>query len=173
VLASVPGMPDVQSSPAYDAVRNRLYARTWSTTPPVPDAVSVINRADGSLISTVSIDTTTPGIGYPSFFLSHFAVAYDPTYDVWLMLDRGHDRVVVYDLAGAYIGASALPVGFDTPSNYGMSVANGQLFLYSYNNSAWYGFTVLAAQDVPEPATIALLGAGAGLALIIRRKRSS
>lgn len=145
-----------------------------STTPPVPDAVSVINRADGSLITTVSIDTTTPAIGFPSFYLSNLAVAYDPTYDVLLMLDRGHDRVVVYDLAGAYIGASTLPVGFDTPFNYGMSVANGQLFVYHYTDSAWYGFTVLAAgQDIPEPVTIALLCAGAGFALIVRRKRAS
>jgi hypothetical protein len=163
ILPSMPGLPDTQSSPAYDPARNRFYAYAGSGT------VNVVSRVDGSLSSTISLDLASAGS--PTL---QGGIGYDPTNDVLIVMDNVHNKALVFGITGNYLGASQLPANF--PLSGYLGYTNGQLFEFDTRGQDWQGFQILQAGGtslpntpaVPEPGTVVLAGFGVA-ALVVRR----
>ena len=77
ILTSMPGLPDTQSSPAYDPARNRFYAYAGG------GAVNVVSRVDGSLSSTITLDLASAG--NPKL---QGGIGYDPPYGVLILVGQ-------------------------------------------------------------------------------------
>lgn len=161
-LATMAGLPGSQVMPAYDGGRDRFYARSSSA------AVSVVARSDGSLSSSFNLDLAAAGASAGD--LVNYFIGFDPVEDVLVALDDTLDRALVFDLSGAYLGASQLP-GIDLGS-YNAGYANGQVFVLDSQTGAYRGYDIFAGQAVPAPATLALLGLGLAGVGLRRRRRS-
>jgi hypothetical protein len=167
ILTSMPGLPDTQSSPAYDPGRNRFYAYDSAGT------VNVVSRVDGSLSSTIALDLAAAG--NPTL---QGGIGYDPLYDVLILVDSAKNKALVFGIGGNYLGASQLPVGLPISGYVGYT--NGQLFEFDTNGQDWQGFQILqgtdgdiAAPAVPEPGSLMLAGLGLAGLLASRVRRSS
>ncbi len=163
VLGPLPGLNSDQTMPAYDPVRNRLYSRNAG------GQINVVDRGNGSLISTINLDLASAG--NPS--LQQQTLGYDSLRDVFITIDTtnaGQLRAIVHSISGSYLGASNLPPALPFSAQYCMGYANGQLFLSQANKTFTYrGFQIFA---VPEPATGLLLLVGASILLAPNRSFS-
>ena len=145
IFGPLPGLNGGQTMPAYNPATDVFYSRDSGGT------VNVVNRSDGMLAGTISLDLAAAG--GPS--LQTQTVGYDPTHQVLITVDLTNNRALVHDLSGAYLGASDLPVGAPLESSFNMGYANGQLFVTNDGSSFSYqGYQVL---EIPEPATMSLL----------------
>lgn len=173
LLASMPGNASSQTMPAYDSGNNVFYSRDSGNT------VNVVSRADGSLVSSINLDTATAGSGT----LNSYAIGFSEP-DGWLIvLDTTNNTAVIFDLAGAYVGTTALDI--TVRSSYGMGFANGQLFAWDASTNGWQGYDIGAtpgggpvtpptpAGATPIPTTplwsLVLLAGLLGLLGLVRR----
>jgi PEP-CTERM motif len=151
ILTSMPGLPDTQSSPAFDPARNRFYAYDGS------GKVDVVSRVDGSLSSTIALDLASAG--NPKL---QGGIGYDPTNDLLIMMDYGNNKALIFGIDGSYLGASQLPADF--PISGYLGYTNGQLFEFDTRGQDWQGFQILqagsTAPSVPEPGGFLLAGLG-------------
>lgn len=165
ILPTVPGVQDSQPIVAYSSNNDRLYSLGIGS-----NIVNVIDRADGSLESTINLDLS--GIGPVS--LAGYAIGYDDTHDVLVSYDTQGLRALVHDLTGNLLGTSLLPAGSNDPSNYNIGYTNDQFFVHS--NGTWQGFQIFSASSgtTPAPATLLLFVIGlAGIGFSHRRKQQS
>ena len=134
ILASMPGMADPQSSPAYDAGRDVLYSRAQTG-----GTVAITHRSDGSSAGTVTLDFAAAGV----VNAMPWEVGYDPDGD-WLMISDmvggTGDIVRVFDAAtGAYVGSVQLDLS-DAYQYYNADFSNGQW--WEYDGSGYQGFKI-------------------------------
>jgi hypothetical protein len=164
VLGTLSGLADAQTMPAYDSKRNRLYSRSGSFT------VNVVDRAAGSLIGTIQLDTTGLGLqtvapgGAPS--LSGQPIGFDSTYDCLITLDTTRPRFLVHRLDGSFVGASAIPASpaYSPDNTYGLGYANGQVFAFDDNTGKqWNGYRIFN----PPNASSASVSTGANTYALI------
>ena len=160
VLAQLSGMADDQSVPSYDAARDVLYSKTAFS-----NLVNVTSHGAGNLLSTI----TLTGASVANTVL--YAVAYDAVNDALIEFDNNTNQALVFDITGAFIGASQLSGGpYD--HGYDVSYANGLLFVGNGNLDGYHGFQIFgAAANVPEPAALALTLAGLLATAGARRRR--
>lgn len=159
LLGSMPGIPDYQTSAAYDASRDVYQARETST-----NVVRQVRRSDGAQIGSVSLDLSAAGISVGQ--LNEYNVSYDPDNDFLGVqrYDASPDILYLFNAStGAFEGSNNL--GFDTPyPYYNGSFANGQYF--QWTGDGWNGHTLV---NVPAPGAAALVGIG-GLVAARRRR---
>jgi len=131
LLASLPGLANEQTMPAYDAVANVLYSRAYGST------VNVVSRLDGALVSTINLDLAAAG--NPG--LTAFALGYDAA-SQWLIVVSANpdNRAYVFELNGAYVGSSQLDIAVRVA--YGMGYGNGQLFVNDDTRNGWQGYSI-------------------------------
>ncbi len=171
-----------QTMPAYDPVGNLLYAIQQGTA-----TINVVNRSGGAAVTTITLNLAaagaTPG-GVNTNCLGFTGV----TGFELVVYDYTNSRALVFNLAGSFIGASALPVIGQTDNNtgYGCGYAKGQFFVFDDalgSAGGWRGFVVLSS--APPAATVTpiptLTGAGVGslsmfvglLGMLFLRRRTS
>jgi hypothetical protein len=163
-LPILPGMADDQSVPAYDPDADTFLSRSGNN----PDIVNVVSHADGSLVMQITLDNASAGAGSTQYN----TIGFDSFFDVFFELDFSTQRALVFDMSGAYLGASQLPnLGYE--SSYALGYTNGQLFIGSNNyDGSYFGFRILEAGPAAAPAPGALALFGLGLVGIgaLRRK---
>lgn len=146
ILATMPGNDGTQTMPAYDPINDRFFSREDSGN------VNIVNRADGSLIGTITLDLATAGAGA----ITYAAIGYDPSEEWLIVTDATNDTAVIFDTAGNYVGTSALDVNVD--SNYRMGYTNHQLFVFDSAQGGYQGYDIgagIAPETVPVPANAA------------------
>ncbi|MBY6204950.1 DUF11 domain-containing protein, partial [Halomonas denitrificans] len=138
ILAALPGLPGSQTMPAYDPIDDVFYARESG------NVVNIVRRSDGGLQGQITLDVVAAG----GASLNNNTIGFDVTERVLVVLDNGvsPSRALVFDLAGSFIGASALPPGSPSPGSYGVGYANGQLFVS--DNNSHFGYRVLQGGSV-------------------------
>jgi PEP-CTERM motif len=167
VLATMPGLSDAQSSPAFDPGAGTFYS-IGSTSTSTSGIVNVVSGIDGSLAGRITLDLSAAG--QPAL-LGEF-IGYDTAAQALVILDAARARALVFSARdGSFLGASGLPGIVSDPLAPGFGYANGQLFVYDAGLRGYRGFDVLAAPAVPEPGTWALMAAGGVLALASRVRR--
>lgn len=159
LLGSMPGIPDYQTSPAYDPNRDVYQARETGS-----NVVRQVRHSDGAQIGSVSLDLGTAGINTGE--LNEYNVSYDPTHDLLAVqrYDVSPNMVYMFHATdGSFAGSNTL--AYDTPyPYYNGSFANGQYF--QYVNGGWQGYKFT---NVPAPASAGVFGL-AGLAAARRRR---
>lgn len=155
LLGSMPGNNGSQTMPAYDPVNDLFYSRNQD------GLVHRVSRTDGSFIDSFSLDLAAAGVTGGD--LTSYAIGYDPAFELLIVADATNDRALVFDTAGAFIGASNLAM--NVPTGFRMGYANGQIFVFDDSSNGWQGFEVL----IPGPGALALL-AVAGLGGRRRRR---
>jgi hypothetical protein len=146
LLASLPGLPDVQSAPAYDPARDRMYAR--GTT----NVVNIVSHADGTLQGQITLDMSQAG----SAFIPGECLGYDSAYEVFVTVDTLGNRALVHRLDGSYLGACSLPNWTPQQRYWNMGYANGQVFVFDVPTNEWWGYRIFGPSSVTLASTSAL-----------------
>lgn len=149
VLTSLPGIKDNQSVAAYDSKRDVFYSQQGGS------EVAVAKRSDGTFTNSIVLTgTSLSGVNAN-------AIGYDLINDVLIEYNSQENTALVFDMSGAFIGASMLNAGTSYDSNYAMSYSNGFLFVGKGSNSGYDAYRIFEAPNaVPEPTTVALFGLG-------------
>jgi hypothetical protein len=126
--------PNSQSMPAYDPDANVFYAYGSSG----ESSVSIISRESGNFEGTIPLDLGAAGI--PASNLANYASGYDPGQGWLLLFDAVNDDVVVFDLAGNFLGASSVATNIDPSFRSGY--ANGQVFIFDNSLNGWQGYAI-------------------------------
>jgi len=135
LLPSLPGLASSQTSPHYNAVENVLNSRGNS------EVVNVVDRSDGSLVNTITLDFAAAGMVDPL----RDGILFIPTFQLLGVVDGDTDAAAFFDLNGDYL----LSVQFDfdlTDSSRRPSFANNQIFVFDSNRSGWQGYEFPADQ---------------------------
>lgn len=149
VLGSLPGTASDQSVAAYDSGRDVFYSHANGSD------VTIVSHSDGSLKGTLHLTgTSLSGV-------NNYAIGYDSSNDALIKYSYASNQALVFDLTGAFIGASTLGGGSYDP-NYSMSYSNGLLFVGKGSNAGYDAYQIIeeAPITVPEPTTVALMGLG-------------
>ncbi len=157
VLPSFTGQRDDSSVAAYDADRDLLYTRANN------NIVWGASRSDGSVSVTIELDLSAAGASNVQFY----GIAFDLNTDTLIVADYLTAKAHVFEVSGAYVGSSTFGGAIDDA--YGISFANGQLFLANRFGGGWQGFSIFEPgepgdpTEVPEPASFAILLTGLAL----------
>ncbi len=165
-LATMPGLDGSQTVPAYDAGRNFFYSRNGSN----DASLNVVKRTDGTLDGTIALNTAAAG----SPNLQSEFVGFDSFFDVFIMIDTDSDRALVFDQAGAFLGASNTPNFNPTQGSFNAGYTNGQLFVFDSQVNAYRGYRIFESENgtpVPAPAIGPLILGLAIAAARLRRRR--
>jgi len=161
LLGSMPGIPDYQTSAAYDPSRDVYQARETGG-----NVVRQVSRSTGNQTGSVSLDFGAAGIN--AGMLNEYNVSYDPAHDLLAVQDYSASPDVVYMFHatnGSFAGSNTLAA--DTPyPYYNGSFSNGQYF--QWTDTGWQGYKL---SNVPGPASAGLLGLSGLVAA--RRRRTS
>ena len=130
LLASVPGLIDSQTMPAYNPDADVFYSGSNGN----PN-VNVADRSDGSFISSFSLDLNGRNN-------STYAVGYDPDNGWIIIADTGLDQLHVFDTSGNHLGSSNLDM--DIAGGYGFGYTNGQAFVWDQSRTGWQGYRIKA-----------------------------
>ncbi len=159
ILGSMPGIPDSQTSAAYDPSRDVYQARETGS-----NVVRQVSHSTGNQVGSISLDFGAAGISAGQ--LNEYNVSYDPAHDLVAVQDYSASPDVVYMFHatnGSFAGSNTLAA--DTPyPYYNGSFANGQYF--QWTGQGWNGYKMV---NVPGPASAGLLGLS-GLVAARRRR---
>lgn len=159
LLASVPGLADSQTAPAFDPGANVLYSRSDSNT------VNVVSRTDGTQVGTITLDFAAAGAST----VPDDGIVFHPGQG-WLgVLDSDLDVVHFFDLTGDHVGSSAVDIDI-TGTARRPGFANEQIFVFDVARNGWqgYGVAVYQAPLIQEIPTLSAAGfAALSLALMV------
>lgn len=168
LLASMPGLNGSQTSPGYNPGADVFYSRAGS------DTVNVVNRSDGSLNTTITLDFATAGVNS----VPDDGTVYIPGDDLLGVVDSGDEAVVLFDLSGNYVTTLALDI--DVVSNSRRpGYTNGQLFVWDGARDGWQGYQIAEQGNVTIPTLsqtgiiILVLVLGVFSIVVIRRRVAS
>lgn len=139
-LSAMPGLPGTQTMPAYDPAADVFYARSTTGT------VNIVNRSDGTLAGTISLDLAAAGT--PT--LQSDFVGYDRSRQLLITVDTDNERALVHDLSGNFLGASNVVNFNPQQANFSAGYANGQLFLFDTDIDAYRGFSLFEEALAPS-----------------------
>lgn len=168
LLASLPGLDGNQTAPAYDAGDDVFYSRSNS------NSVNVVNRSDGSLAGTITLDFSGAGI---SSVVSD-GIVYVPAEDLLGVLDASTDLAVFFNMDGTFASAAQLDVDVTSASRR-PGFANGQLFVFDGARAGWQGYAIFELAESRAIPTLSTSGLAllslvmAALALVMLRGRIS
>lgn len=94
--------------------------------------------------------------------------------DYWLTYDTDTQTLSAWTPWGARVGTTTLVgAGQSYDSGFGLSFANGMVFIVDFAFETWRGYEVdLPPLSVPEPGSLTLLAGGAALVAARRRRRA-
>jgi hypothetical protein len=171
-----------QTMPSYDPAANRLYAKQSGSAD-----VTVANRTTGALMTTITLNLAAAGVTAGDVNDDYVGFT-GATGNELVTYDFTNHRALVFDLAGTFVGASALPaIPVGNNQSYGTAYENGQFFVFDDTigaaGGAWRGFTILSggppppATSTPVPAltgaNVAILCAMLGIFAIIALRRQA
>jgi len=112
-----------QTMPSYDPATDQLFASQGDGT------VNVVNRTTGAAQPTITLDLGGAGVVVGN--LNRDFVGFTGrTGEELAILDHANLQILVFDLTGAYVGASALPAGVTiSDTSYNSGYTNGLFFI--------------------------------------------
>jgi hypothetical protein len=129
--------------PTYDAEHNRYFAKQGRS-----DKVFIVDPKQREKIGEITLDLAKAGVAHDD--ISDLFIAYTGVKgEELLSLDVDHKAILVFDLAGKYVGKSELPKELKLRSQNhfnGIGYANNMLFVYHENEGefgTYYGFKAL------------------------------
>lgn len=154
ILASMPGLADTQTMPAYNESADVLYSGTIGSFD-----INQVRRSDGALVQTITCTGATGSNGT-------YSVGYDPDEDWIILFDSNNSGVMVFEAAtGNYVGFAATDL---STSGYGFGYANKQVWVYDGQRNGWQGYDIGAGgrfdlainmpNGCPGPITVSWTG---------------
>ncbi len=133
-LAAVPGLQGRQTMPALDSIRQELYS--YSNT----NLLRRVSRVDGSLLSTITLDTAAAGGALTTWF----GIGFDAVNDYFVATTYGPEsKALRFRLDGSLVDTWNLDI--EVSQFYGgASVANGQFFVFDPARNGWQGYSFIS-----------------------------
>lgn len=143
ILGFNPAFGDASTMPSYNPQTNLYFAKQKRS-----DKVWLVDVKQREKIGEISLDLTTAGVAHDD--VSDSFVAYSGIKgEELILLDVDHKAVLVFDIAGKFVGRSTLPKELRLRANNhynGIGYANDMLFVFHEPEGefgTYYGFKVI------------------------------
>lgn len=141
ILANLPGLPSLETCPAYDPANNVFYARDVNQT------VYVVRRSDGALVRSFTLLDVPP--------LTSYTVGYNPTTHHIITTEANGTGVFIHDLSGNLLDTDEINI--NAPAAYGMGFANSILFVFNATTGDFNSYLIRGEESVSR------IGCGGGV----------
>lgn len=138
-----PAFGDAATMPSFDAATNHYFAKQERS-----NIVYVVDLKNREKLSEITLDFAAANVAHDDVS-DHYVAFTGVAGNELALLDVDHKAVLVFDLAGHFIGKSALPKGIKLRAHNhfnGIGYSNGMLFVFHENEGefgTYLGFQVV------------------------------
>jgi hypothetical protein len=122
-----PAFGDAATMPSFDPAENRYFAKQKRS-----DKVWIAKQENREQIAEITLDLAAAKVQFDDISDNYVAYTGLPGEEL-MVLDVDHKSVLVFNLAGKFVGRSALPASLKLRANNhynGLGYANGLMFVY-------------------------------------------